>query len=278
MNKDHANRILAVIPARGGSKGVPRKNIKVLAGKPLLAWTIEAAQASGIFERILLSTDDEDIATVGRRWGAETPFLRPCELAGDETPTALVIRHAVEWLKQHERWLPRYVVVLEPTSPSRRPAHIREAIDLLRRRDADSVASVSQVPHHYVPMKLVRLQSDGTVIGIDGTPVREMIHRRQDLPTYYAFNGLIFACKAELLWREPPTLWGEKVLAYVVDSTYNLDIDVPEDWPVAEWRFQRMLAGDVTRQAATVPERLPIAQPNRPAASNTRQSAGRGCA
>ena len=216
-------------------------------GKPLFAWTVGVARESGIFERVILSTEDERIAQIGRAFDAEVPFLRPLELAEDTTLTAPVIRHAIEWLKHHEEWIPDFVMVLEPTSPARRAFHIHEAAGLLVRSGADSVASVSELPQHYNPVKVLKLHSDWTITGIDGTLIRDMIHRRQDLPTYYAFSGLIFACKTGVLSADPPTLWGEKVLAYVVNKKYNLDIDSPEDWLVAEARMRNTLEEETTR-------------------------------
>ena len=233
--------IVAVIPARGGSKSIPRKNVRELLGKPLLGWTVEAACQSGVFTRIILSTDDEDAAHLGKSFGAEAPFLRPAELAQDATPTVLVVEHAVEWLRNGEGWVPEFTMVLEPTSPGRRPFHIREAAALLKSSDADSVASVSEVPHHYVPTKVLNLDADGTIEGVQGTHLRDMIHRRQDLPTCYALNGLIFSCKTELILADPPSLWGDKVVAYVVDPRYSLDIDRPEDWAPAETRLMEIL-------------------------------------
>ncbi len=233
--------ILGIVPSRGGSKTIPRKNIKEFLGKPLLVWTIEVAKESGVFDRLILSTEDEEIAQTGRVFGAEVPFLRPQELARDATPTAPVVRHAVEWLSIHEGWIPQFVMVLEPTSPGRQAFHIREAATLLQTSGGDSIASISEVPHHYVPIKLLELREDGMINGIDGTPVRNMIHRRQDLPQYYGFDGLIYACKAELVMTEPPTLWGEKVVGYVVDSKYSVDLDRPEDWAVAEAKLREIL-------------------------------------
>lgn len=237
-------RFLAVIPARGGSRGIPRKNIKEFLGKPLLAWTVEVARASGVFERVLLSTEDKEIARIGRAFGAEVPFFRPKSLAEDTAPTAPVIQQAVEWLKEHEGWTPDVVMILEPTSPSRRTFHIHEAARLLVTTDADSLASVSEVPHHYNPLKVLRRDERGQLVGIQGTHVRDMIHRRQELPTYYAFNGLIFACKTELVLRDPPTLWGDKVLGYVVDPKYGVDLDYPEEWALAEAKLKPILLGD----------------------------------
>jgi len=234
-------KMITVIPARGNSKGILRKNSRQFLGKPLVAWTIEAARESAVFDRVIVSTEDEEIARIGRAFGAEVPYLRPRELSEDTTPTAPVVRDTLEWLRNYDRWSPDFVMVLEPTSPGRRPFHLREAANVLQRSGADSVASVSEVPHHYVPSKVLKVQSDGTFRGFDETHPRDMIHRRQDLPKYYALNGLIFSCKTEWVLMDPPTLWGEKVLAYLVDPKYTLDLDRPEDWAPAETRLQQIL-------------------------------------
>jgi CMP-N-acetylneuraminic acid synthetase len=233
--------VLGIIPSRGGSKTIPRKNIKEFLGKPLLAWTIEVAKESRVFDRLILSTEDEEIAQTGRACGAEVPFLRPQELARDATPTAPVVRHTIEWLSIHEGWVPQFVMVLEPTSPGRRAFHIREAAALLETSGGDSIASISEVPHHYVPIKLLKLGEDGMINGIDGTPVRNMIHRRQELPQYYGFDGLIYACKTELIMMDPPTVWGERVVGYIVDPKYSVDLDQPEDWAPAEAKLRSFL-------------------------------------
>lgn len=242
------NSLLAVIPARGGSKGIPRKNVRDFLGKPLLAWTIETAAKSGVFNRIVLSTEDEEIARIGREYGAEVPFLRPSELAQDTTPTAPVVRHAMEWFRDHEGWVPDFVAVLEPTSPLRRPFHVKEAAEILVSRDADSVASISEVPHHYSPCKALVLGSDNTLAGVGGTHVRDMVHRRQDLPVHYTFNGLWFSCRADLLWRDPPTLWGNRIVGYLVEPKYSVDLDRPEDWVAAEARMHAILDEEVNSE------------------------------
>lgn len=228
--------ILALIPARGGSKGIPRKNARAFLGRPLVAWAVDAALASGICDRVVVSTDDEELAAISREAGAEVPFLRPPELAGDEVGTAAVAHHALDALV----WDAEQVLVLEPTSPARRPVHVRDAALLLARPQVDSVASVSAVPHHHVPSKVLRLSESGTLEGADGTPIAEMIHRRQDLETLYAFNGIVFGCRVELLHRDPPTLWGGRVAAHVVDPRYAIDLDRPEDWAPAEARVREL--------------------------------------
>ncbi len=236
-----APKILGVIPARGGSKGIPRKNVKLFLGKPLLAWTVEAAKASGVLDRIIVSTEDREIAEIGTKCGAEVPFLRPAELAQDETPTVAVIQQLLEQLKTTENYVPEFVMVLEPTSPGRRAFHVREAAALLTSNGADSVASISPVPHHYVPPKVLTLQPDGWITGASGTAVKAMLHRRQELPAYYALNGLIFSCRSGLLFQDPPSLWGDKVAGYTVDPKYGLDLDGPEDWSAAEFQLQQIV-------------------------------------
>ena len=236
-----SDKFLAIIPARGGSKGIARKNIREFMGKPLLGWTAEAATKSGIFERIVLSTEDEEIAELGRQFQLEVPFLRPDELARDDTPTVSVIRHAVHWMKEAEGWQPDYVMILEPTSPGRRVFHIREAAEKLAGSEVDSLASISEIPHHFNPDKILKITPDKLIEGIYGTQIKNMIHRRQDLKTFYAFNGLVFSCRADLLLEDSPSIWGDKVLPYIVDEKYDMNIDTLEEWGVAESRFRRIL-------------------------------------
>src|SRR3989344_2196891 len=130
--------ILGIIPARGGSKVIPRKNIKPFLGKPLIVWAIAALKESGVVSRIIVSTDDDEIASVARAYGAEVPFMRPAELAEDSTPTLPVLVHALSWLKENEGYTPEYVVLFEPTSAGKRPFHIREVVETLLQTGADS--------------------------------------------------------------------------------------------------------------------------------------------
>ena len=136
-----AREILGLIPARGGSKALPHKNIRQFAGKPLIAWTIETALACPMLDRTIVSTDDPEIADVSRHWGAEVPFLRPAELARDDTPGIEPVLHAVRWLGENEGYRPDYVMVLQPTSPLRTTEDIEAAIQLARDRQADGVVS-----------------------------------------------------------------------------------------------------------------------------------------
>jgi CMP-N-acetylneuraminic acid synthetase len=223
-------RGVVVVPARGGSKGIPRKNLKPFLGRPLLAWTVDVALEADVGP-VLVSTEDAEIAEVARDAGAEV-VERPAELAGDEVPTAPAVRHAVDGSGAE------LVLVLEPTAPARLASHVRDALALLESSGADSVATVSEVPYHYTAEKQLRLGAGGALTAADGRPVAAMTHRRQDVEPAYAFNGLVWGCRAEVL--EGDTLWGERVVGLVVDPRYAIDLDRPEDWQPAEARMREL--------------------------------------
>ena len=234
--------VLALIPARGGSRGIPGKNLRSFAGRPLLAWAVDAALRSGVSDRVIVSTDDVAVRAAAIAAGAEAPFFRPAELATDDAPTADAVRHALEWLERADGWRPDVVAILEPTSPGRRPFHVGDGVRALAAHpSASTVASISRVPHHFVPPKILRLSDDGTIAGSDGRPINEMIHRRQDLAAYHAFDGILFACRSDLLRRDPPTIWGDEVIGYVVDAAFSFDLDDPGDWDLAETRMRAIL-------------------------------------
>ncbi len=230
------SKILGVITARGGSKGIPGKNIKPLCGKPLIAYTIGAAKSSGVFDKIIISTDDPAIAEVASAYGCEVPFLRPKELAEDKTPHLPVMQHAVEWLKKHENYEPDYVMILQPTSPLRQAIHIKEAADLILKSKADSVLGVSEMPSHYHPMWALNMNEGGMLtLFHNGDHVRNRVKQRQLLPTTYIHNSCIYLFKTGLLFdKENPSFYGEKVAAYVMDPKYSVNIDEPSDWEEAE--------------------------------------------
>ncbi len=145
-------KTLGIIPARGGSKGIPNKNLLQLGGKPLIAYTVEAARASGVIDRLILSTDSEAIAEIGRSLGVEVPFMRPPELASDDAPMLPVVQHAVSQMEQ-SGWVADIVVLLQPTSPLRRPERIQQAVELLKSSDCSSVVSVTEIPEMFAPQK-----------------------------------------------------------------------------------------------------------------------------
>jgi len=220
--------VLAVIPARGGSKGIPRKNVRLLAGKPLIAWTIKAASQSQMLTRVIVSTDDAEIAQVAREWGAETPFLRPPELAQDMTPGMDPILHAINWLWQYEGYAPDYVMSLQPTSPLRTVDDINSAIQLVLDKQGKAVVSVNQVAYHPYGMK--RIDANGCLS--DFMPGKAVV-RRQDLPQVYALNGAIYLARRELLLNHQ-TWYGNQTFAYVMSTERSLDIDTLWDWRLAE--------------------------------------------
>jgi len=224
-------KVLAVITARSGSKGLPGKNLRLLNGRPLIGHTIDAARASRAFDRLIASTDDEAIAAGARFLRCEVPFMRPAEFSRDETPHLPVMQHAVQWLREHERYEPDAVMILQPTSPLRRPSDIRESIALLERSGADSVVSVSEVPPHYNPMRTLRVDSDGfATLFVTGEPVRRRINRRQDMPTAWTMNGAIYLFRTHVLGSPEPNLYGERTAAYVMPHEFGLSIDSLDDW------------------------------------------------
>jgi CMP-N-acetylneuraminic acid synthetase len=224
--------VLAVVPARGGSKGVPRKNVQMLAGRPLLAYTAIAAAASGVCNRVVLSTEDPEIAAVGRTCGLEVPFLRPAELATDESAMLPVLRHVLEMLAR-ESWRPDIVLILQPTSPLRRPDHIRRAVRLLEESHADSVVTVVELPRHQSPDYVMRI-ADGRLLPFLADGAR--VTRRQDARVAYARDGTVYACRRETIERFGD-IYGADCRPLLVDPGESLSIDSMDDWHEAERRL-----------------------------------------
>lgn len=229
INIKSLSNILALIPARGGSKGIPKKNIRPLAGKPLINYTIEAALQSRYQIRVVVSTDDEEIAKIARAAGAEVPFLRPAELAQDETPTFPVVQHALQWLEQHEAYQPKLVVLLQPTSPLRRPEHIDRALELILSSEADSVVSLCEAEHS--PYWMKKVDAEGRVSPF--ISIEEEYTRRQDLPKVYRLNGAIFVTRSEVIMRKNRLL-GDDTRAYIMEQDDSIDIDTELDFKLAE--------------------------------------------
>lgn len=233
-------KILCIITARGGSKGIPGKNIKPLLGKPLLFYTIDAAKKSGVFDRIILSTDDQAIADVARAYGCAVPFMRPIALAKDDTQHLPVIQHAVSWLKENEGYVPDYVMILQPTSPLRQSFHMQEAVDLILKNNGDAVLSVAEMPENFSPHKAMVVNENGALTLFNGELVKKRTARRQDLQKTYWSIGSLYLFKTDLLFGEEPNFYGENVLPYIVDKKYVVDINEPEDWEHAERMMMRL--------------------------------------
>lgn len=228
--------ILAIIPARGGSKGIPRKNIKPFAGYPLISYSITAGLQATSVTRVIVSTDDEEIAEVAREWGAETPFLRPPELAQDQTTDLPVFQHALSWLKEHEDYSPDLVIQLRPTSPLRPRKCVDDAVSLLQEHPtADSVRGV--VPSGQNPYKMWRLngndESMAPLLNLEG--VAEPFNApRQALPPTYWQTGHIDVIRPQVI-LEQNSMSGTVILPYEIDPRYTVDIDTPFDWLRYEW-------------------------------------------
>ena len=226
--------ILGLIPARGGSRAIPLKNIAPLAGRPLLAYTCEAALASQRLTRVILSTDDPGIAEVGRARGVEVQFMRPAELARDDTPMLSVLQHALRVLQETESYQPEVIVLLQPTSPLRRAEHIDAAVDVLLETNADTVVSVVPVPHQFNPVSLICLEDGRLVPYVEGP----LVLRRQDKPKVYARNGpAVLAVRREVV--ESGKLYGEVVRPLEMGMADSVDIDSISDLALAEFWLQR---------------------------------------
>lgn len=215
--------VLAIIPARGGSKGVPRKNIREVAGKPLIAWTIEEAKKSGYIDRLVVSTDDQEIADIAVKWGGEVPFMRPAELARDDSPGIAPVIHMLATIQ------PEYdlVVLLQPTSPLRAVDDIDGAISLMIDRQAK--ACVTVVEPDKSPYWMYSLHSSGKL--------RPLLNgdytRRQDIPVVYALNGAVYVAESNWLVRLQNFVT-EETVAYIMTKEHSIDIDTDIDLIIAE--------------------------------------------
>ena len=223
-------RVLGFVPARGGSKGVPRKNIRALHGKPLLVYTAEAARGARLLTHTVLSTDDQEIADVGRAAGLEVPFLRPPSLALDDTPTLPVVMHGLEIMETlHGRF--DAVCLLQPTSPLRDAAEIDACIALLESHAADTVFSMLPVPTRYNPHWVYEPDADGLLHISTGEP--SPITRRQALPPAYHRDGAVYVSRRDVI-VERKSLFGDRVVGYLREEDRSVDIDTPDDWARAE--------------------------------------------
>jgi YrbI family 3-deoxy-D-manno-octulosonate 8-phosphate phosphatase len=249
-------QVLALIPARGGSKSIPRKNIKPLAGHPLIAYSIAAALQAKSVTRTIVSTDDEEIATIARQYGAETPFLRPAELAQDHTTDLPVFQHALAWLAENEAYIPDIIVQLRPTSPIRPPDCVDQAVKILiDHPDADSVRGVVSSAQN--PFKMWRIDKTGKMTPLLPVPgIEEPFNApRQALPATYWQTGHIDAIWTKTIHSQA-SLSGKVIYPLFIDPIYTIDIDTLKDWHRAEAMiFQRELS---------------FIQPNSPAISSKR--------
>ncbi|HHE47248.1 MAG TPA: acylneuraminate cytidylyltransferase family protein [Bacteroidetes bacterium] len=238
--------VTALIPARGGSKGIPRKNLLQLLGKPLISYTIKHALDSNRIDRVIVSTDDPEIAEVSRRYGAEAPFLRPDEFARDGSPDIDVFRHYFNWIRENGESLPDMVVHLRPTNPVRRIELIDDAVDLLAHHpEADAVRSVTLAEQ--TPYKMWRIDADGTLkplLRLEGVKDCQSIPR-QRLPIVYWQNGYVDVIRPRAV-MEKNSMWGEVVLPLIVEE-HMFELDYPENIPPCEAALKRLQAGTLER-------------------------------
>jgi CMP-N-acetylneuraminic acid synthetase len=223
-------RTLGVIPARAGSKGVPGKNVRPLAGKPLLRYTAEAALRAKSLSRVILSTDSEEIAALGAACGLEVPFLRPPELAQDSSPTLPVLQHAVRTIEMTGD-LYDAVCLLQPTTPFRTPDLIDRCVTMLAEADADAVMTVLQVPHQFNPHWVYFQQPDGSLRLSTGEG--QPISRRQSLPPAFHREGSVYVVRKTVLMSSH-SLYGSRTLGCPVSPQTSINIDSAEDWERAE--------------------------------------------
>jgi CMP-N-acetylneuraminic acid synthetase len=237
-----APEILALIPARGGSKGIPRKNIMLIAGKPLIAYSIIQAQQSQLINRVIVTTDDEEIAAVAREWGAEVPFMRPAEFAGDLSPDIDAFRHALLWLKDNEGYQPQAVVHLRPPGPVRRVVLIDAAVRLLLDHpEADAVRSVRLAQQ--TPYKMWLITDDNRlspVLRVEGMPDCQSVPR-QMLPKVYWQSGYVDVVRPRAV-LEKDSMWGDHALPFIVEEKL-FELDYPDDIPAVEAALKRLEAG-----------------------------------
>lgn len=225
--------ILAIIPARGGSKGIPRKNIRTFNGRPLIEYAVEVAKKAPSIDRIVVSTDSEEVATIAKAAGAEVPFLRPATLADDTSKVADAVAHLLLQLKTGEHYQPDYILLLQPTNPMRTVEDIEKSIALIQSRKADSLVSVCKVTE---PLLLKKNGEDAI------TFVNEKLFtstNRQEVPQYYRLDGcMIFLVNTEK-FLEQRSFYAGKCIGYEIEKWRAVDIDAPEDFVVGEMLFDK---------------------------------------
>lgn len=228
-------KVLGLIPARGGSKGVPRKNIRLIGGKPLLAYTADAALKAKKLTRVILNTEDEEIAEIGRKYGLDVPFIRPAELAADTTPTLPVVLHTLMKLKKEGENYDA-VCLLQPTNPLRRAEDIDNCIKIFENTGVDSVVSVLPVPAEFNPKWVYWRDSLGNLML--SSLEKEPIARRQDLPPAFYRDGSVYVTRSQVI-LEHGSLYGESIQSYEMNPEYSINIDTEEDWKNLERRFSQ---------------------------------------
>ncbi len=228
--------ILGIIPARGGSKGIPKKNIKILGDKPLIYYTIKSAKRSVYITDLIVSTDDLEIAKIAESCGANVPFIRPKELALNETPMLPVLRHAVDFMEKNKNIIFDYIVILQPTSPFRLPEDIDKTIEVIIEKGADSAVSLVEVESQFHPMKMKKFEEQRVLSYTIDEP--EGINR-QDLPKVYRRSSAVYVQKRDLIVKKNQ-LYGDYIVGHIVPAERYIDIDNEFDWLKAEYMLKKL--------------------------------------
>ncbi|MBN1817468.1 MAG: acylneuraminate cytidylyltransferase family protein [Sedimentisphaerales bacterium] len=235
--------ILGLIPARAGSKGIPGKNSKLLAGRPLIEYTLDVALGCRFLTRIIVSTDSESIALLARQRGVEAPFLRPAQFAKDDSPATDYISHCLDTLARQENYRPDMIVLLQPTAPFRRPDDVDRCIDRLIQSRADSVVSICELPPQYHPEWQFLLGQGGELFRFGGDSLSRLAPARQQLKPTYTRNGAVY-----VFWRRTfentGSIYGTHVLGFPMPPERSVNIDDIEDWQKAEEMLRTFTAGD----------------------------------
>ena len=227
-------RLLALIPARGGSKRIPSKNIHEIGGKPLIAWSIESALKAPSVDRVVVTTDSEEIAKIAIKYGADVPFLRPDDLASDSADSMDSVLHAIRYL-ENTGDIYEYLLLLQPTSPMRSAEHIEQSIKLLKEKDADSIVGVTENEH---PVEWCNTLSDD--LSMDGFYPDEIKGKQsQDFPKRYRINGAIYLAKTQKVITSHSMILPQKCFAYIMDAVSSVDIDEHIDMEFARYLLEK---------------------------------------
>ncbi len=236
-------KVLAIIPAKGDSRRVPKKNMRNMLGKPLISWAIDAAKKSARIDRVIVSTSDEEIAVVAKANGAEVPFMEPAEIAAGGGNIERALLHAVEWLKKNDGYVPDAVVLLQTTNPLRRAGDLDKIVEQFERSGADSTVAVCKALGNHNPSWMLKKDAERGAKMFAGADIRSISSMRsQDLPECYFRNDIAYVFKTSNLYQTPPNIYGDKVDLYEMDEIFDTDINTEEDWCVTEDKLRRLLA------------------------------------
>ena len=235
-------KVVAIIPAKLDSKRLPRKNIIPMLGKPLLVRAIEAAKGSARINRIIVSTQDEEIAQMAREAGAEVPFMEPEEISAQGGDIEGLLLYAVEWLKKNENYIPDAVVLLQTTNPLRLPEHLDGAIEQFEKSGADSTIAVCKALGNHNPHWMLIEDKESGARLFTGGNLKDIPRRSDHLPSCYFRNDIIYVLKPSNLYQSPCNLYGDKVDLYKMEDIFDTDINTQEDWNITEDKLRRLLA------------------------------------